>query len=49
MTITTSEGIIGQMERIGVPELLLKKERTEQAACRIVLKMIQSGEDEVIG
>lgn len=51
--ISTSEGIQAQMQKLGMPQMamdaLLKKERTEQMACKIVLKMITSGESMSIG
>jgi hypothetical protein len=48
-TISSSEGIVSQMEKIGTPEALLKRERTEQMACKIVLRMLQSGESMTLG
>lgn len=42
--IFSSEGIQQQFDKIGVPDALKHKERTEQMACKIVLNMITSGQ-----
>ena len=38
-----------QMQKLNLPEMVLKRERTLQAACTAVLAMIQSGEEMTIG
>ena len=47
--ISSSEGIQRQMTTAKFPEALLQRERTECAACKIVLRMITSGEKMTIG
>jgi hypothetical protein len=47
--ISTSKGIEEQMKLANMPEMILKRERTERAACEIVLRMITSGESTTIG
>ena len=51
--INTSDGIQEQMAKTGMPQAaidaFLKKERTEQMACKIVLKMIMDGESMTVG
>ena len=47
--ISTSKGIQEQMKKINTPDALLARERTEQAACLIVLRMITSGETIEVG
>lgn len=53
MQISTSDGMQEQMKKAGMPQMaidaFLKKERTEQMACKIVLKMITSGESMTVG
>lgn len=53
MQINSSDGIQEQMKNTGMGQVaidaFLKKERTEQMACKIVLKMITSGESMSIG
>lgn len=45
MQIHSSSAVIGQFEKMKVPEALINKEKREIAACRIVLDMINSGEE----
>jgi hypothetical protein len=47
--IKSSEEILPQLEKTGMPAALLSKERAEQLACKVVLKMITTGEDQSIG
>lgn len=49
LQISTSEGIVKQMEAINTPAALLARERTEQVACKVVLRMITSGESMSLG
>jgi hypothetical protein len=48
LQISTSEGIVKQMETINAPAALLARERAEQVACKVVLRMITSGESMTI-
>ena len=49
LQINTSTGIEEQMKIANMPDMLLKRERTQRAACEIVLRMITSGESMTIG
>jgi hypothetical protein len=49
LQIYTSKGMVEQMQKINIPDALVKRERVQQAACEVVLCMIQSGEEMSIG
>lgn len=44
MQIFSGSGMVEQLEKMKVPDTLIQKEKIEIAACRVVLKMINSGE-----
>lgn len=45
MQIHSSSMMVGQFEKMKAPQALIDKEKREMVACRIVLDMINSGED----
>lgn len=53
MQISASTGMQEQMQKAAMPQMaidaFLKKERAEQMACKIVLKMITDGESMTVG
>lgn len=44
LQIETSKGMQEQMKKLNLPEAVMKRETVEQAACTVVLRMIESGE-----
>lgn len=42
------EGIVREMEKISIPEAVVKKYKTQNAACRIVAMMLKGIEEETI-
>lgn len=49
LQISTSKGMQEQMAKVNIPDMVIKKERIEQMACEVVLRMITSGESMTIG
>jgi len=45
LQIETSKGMQEQLAKLVLPKALIDREKQEQAACVIVLRMIESGED----
>lgn len=46
LQISTSKGIEEQLQKLNVPiAAVIKREQVQQAACRVVLNMIRSGEE----
>lgn len=49
MQIYSSSAMVEQFKKMRVPDALINKEELEIAACKMVLHMINSGEDVTVG